>query len=42
MVSLKVEGRHDTCIALRIPVVAEAAAAIVLTDFMLLEQKSKE
>jgi len=41
MVNLKVEGRHDTCIALRIPVVAEAAAAIVLTDFMLLEQKIK-
>lgn len=41
MVGLKIEGRHDTCIALRIPVVVEAAAAIVLADFMLIEQKSK-
>lgn len=39
MVDLKVEGRHDTCIALRIPVVIEAATAIVLADMMLLEQK---
>jgi chorismate synthase len=36
---LKIEGRHDACIALRVPVVIEAAAAIVLTDFMMLEQK---
>ena len=41
MVDLKIDGRHDTCIALRVPVVVEAAAAIVLTDFMLLEQKIK-
>lgn len=41
MVNLMIEGRHDVCIALRVPVVVEAAAAIVLTDFMLLEQKSK-
>jgi chorismate synthase len=41
MTNLKVEGRHDTCIALRIPVVLEAAAAIVLTDFLLLEQRTK-
>jgi chorismate synthase len=33
-----VAGRHDTCIALRVPVVIEAAAAIVLADLMLLEQ----
>ncbi|MBP1659698.1 MAG: aroC [Candidatus Aminicenantes bacterium] len=32
-------GRHDACIALRVPVVAEAAAAIVLADLLLLEQK---
>jgi chorismate synthase len=37
--TLKIEGRHDACIALRVPVVVEAAAAIVLTDLMLLEQK---
>lgn len=39
MVDLSIEGRHDTCIALRIPVVIEAATAIVLADFMLQEQK---
>jgi chorismate synthase len=32
-------GRHDACIALRVPVVVEAAAAIVLADLLLLEQK---
>jgi chorismate synthase len=36
-----VTGRHDACIALRVPVVVEAAAAIVLADLMLLEQKIK-
>jgi len=35
MTDLEIEGRHDTCIALRIPVVIEAATAIVLTDFMM-------
>lgn len=34
-----VKGRHDLCIALRVPPVLEAVAAIVLTDLMLLEQK---
>jgi chorismate synthase len=38
---LKVEGRHDACIALRIPPVIEAATAIVLADLMLMEQKVK-
>jgi len=32
-------GRHDTCIALRVPVVVEAAAAVVLADLLLLEQE---
>ena len=41
MVDLTVEGRHDTCIALRVPVVVEAAAAIVMADFMLQAQKTK-
>jgi chorismate synthase len=36
---LKVVGRHDACIALRVPVVLEAVTAIVLSDLMLLEQK---
>jgi chorismate synthase len=34
--SLIVEGRHDTCIALRVPVVVEAIAAIALADFKLM------
>ena len=33
-----VKGRHDLCIALRVPVVLEAVTAIVLADLMLLEQ----
>jgi len=36
---LKVTGRHDACIALRVPVVIEAVTALVLADFMLVEQK---
>ena len=39
MVNLEIEGRHDTCIALRVPVVVEAAAAIVLADLMIQEQR---
>jgi len=35
------KGRHDLCVALRAPVIVEAVAAIVLTDFMLREQKIK-
>ncbi|MBS1759797.1 MAG: chorismate synthase [Bacteroidetes bacterium] len=36
-----IKGRHDLCVALRAPVIVEAVTAIVLTDFMLLEQKIK-
>ncbi len=36
-----VKGRHDLCIALRVPVVLEAVTAIVLVDLMLLEQHIK-
>jgi chorismate synthase len=39
MQELKVEGRHDTCIALRVPVVLEAAAAIAMADLMLQAQQ---
>jgi chorismate synthase len=35
---LEVKGRHDVCIAIRIPVIIEAVTAIALADFMLLEQ----
>lgn len=34
--SFVVKGRHDLCIALRVPVVVEAAAAIALADLVLL------
>jgi len=34
MEKLIIEGRHDLCIALRVPVVIEAATAIVLADLM--------
>jgi len=33
-VQLSVAGRHDTCIALRMPVIIEAAAAIVFADLI--------
>jgi chorismate synthase len=36
---LIIEGRHDSCIALRIPVVIECATAIALADLLLLEQR---
>jgi chorismate synthase len=36
-----IKGRHDLCVALRAPVIVEAVTAIVLVDFMLLEQKIK-
>lgn len=36
-----VKGRHDLCIALRVPVVLEAVTAMVLADLMLLEQRIK-
>jgi len=39
MEDLNIEGRHDTCIALRVPVVVEAAAAIVMADFLLQSQQ---
>ncbi len=35
---LQVKGRHDACIALRVPPVLEAVTAIVLADLMLLHQ----
>ena len=36
---LFVKGRHDTCIALRVPVIVEAATAVVMADLMLVEQR---
>ncbi len=37
-----VKGRHDLCIALRAPVVIEAVTAMVIADFMLIEQQIKK
>jgi chorismate synthase len=39
MVDLQVEGRHDTCIALRIPVVLESVTALALADLLLQAQQ---
>jgi chorismate synthase len=36
--AFSVKGRHDLCIALRVPVVLEAVTALVLADLLLLEQ----
>jgi len=37
--NFSVKGRHDLCIALRVPVILEAVTAFVFADLMLLEQK---
>jgi chorismate synthase len=34
----QVTGRHDTCIALRVPVIAEAAVAIALSDLLMIDR----
>ena len=39
--NFSIKGRHDLCVALRAPVIVEAVTALVLSDFMLLEQKIK-
>ena len=41
MENFSIRGRHDLCVALRAPVIVEAVTAIVLADFMLLEQRIK-
>jgi len=41
MEAFSVRGRHDLCIALRVPPVLEAITAIVLADLMLISQKTK-
>ena len=38
---LSVKGRHDLCIALRVPVVLEAVTAMVLVDAMMQAQLIK-
>ncbi len=37
--TFSVKGRHDLCIALRVPPVMEAVTAMVLADLMMMEQK---
>ena len=39
MEDFSIKGRHDLCVALRAPVIVEAVTAMVLADFMLLEQR---
>lgn len=36
--TLKVKGRHDTCIALRIPVIVEAATSVAIADLILTDR----
>lgn len=40
VVKFQIKGRHDACIALRVPVILEACAAIVLADFVLQNKAS--
>jgi chorismate synthase len=39
--TFSVKGRHDLCIALRVPVVLEAVTAVVMTDLFMLQQHIK-
>ena len=39
MEDFSIKGRHDLCVALRAPVIVEAATAIALADLMILEQR---
>ena len=39
MEDFSIKGRHDLCVALRAPVILEAATAVALIDLFLLEQK---
>ena len=38
MDTLKVKGRHDACIALRMPVIVEAVTAVALADLLLVDR----
>lgn len=41
MENLQIQGRHDLCIALRVPVVLEAIIAIGLADLCLIHEKTR-
>jgi chorismate synthase len=38
MTTLEVKGRHDACIALRMPVIIEAATAIAMADLIMIDR----
>ncbi len=38
MTVLRVKGRHDSCIALRMPVIIEAAVAVVMADLTMIDR----
>jgi len=38
MTTLQVKGRHDTCIALRMPVIVEAATAVAMADLLMIDR----
>ncbi len=38
-IEIEFKGRHDTCFALRMPPIVEAATAVVIADFLLLSNK---
>jgi len=35
---LNVKGRHDTCIALRMPVIVESVTAIAMADLLMIDK----
>jgi chorismate synthase len=39
--NFSIKGRHDLCVALRAPVIVEAVTALVIADFMMLENHIK-
>ncbi|RYF88226.1 MAG: chorismate synthase, partial [Chitinophagaceae bacterium] len=41
MEDFSIKGRHDLCVALRAPVILEAATAVALADLFLLEQHAR-
>jgi chorismate synthase len=42
IVDLDIKGRHDLCVALRIPPIIESVTAIVLADLKMIYQSYKE
>ncbi|MDZ7636585.1 MAG: chorismate synthase [Bacteroidales bacterium] len=38
MAELEITGRHDACIARRIPVILEAAVAVGLADLLMIDR----